>query len=180
MLSSRPLAPRTLRASRFLWRSILPLVLLVSILWLSACGSPTPRFQEGLPIPEFQLPSLDGDVVHSDDLAGQPVVLNFWATWCGPCVREIPTLKKLHRAGGVRVVSIALDEQGASVVRPFVKRHDIDYPVLLGDHNVFQRFNGSAIPYTFVLDPSLRVVEVHRGLVSARRLEKDLRKAMGS
>ncbi len=164
-------------------RSILLTVLLVSLLLLSACAAPAPRFEdvgEGLPIPEFQLSSLDGDMVRSTDLAGQPVVLNFWATWCGPCVREIPTLRKLHRADGVKVVSIALDEQGASVVRPFVERHAIDYPVLLGDHAVFQRFNGSAIPYTFVLDADLQVVEVHRGLVSARRLEKDLRRAMGS
>lgn len=164
-------------------RSAPPTALLVVFLLLSACARPAPRHEdigEGLPIPEFQLPSLDGDTVRSTDWTGQPVVLNFWATWCGPCVREIPTLKKLHRAEGVQVVSIALDEQGASVVRPFVERHQIDYPVLLGNHAVFQRFNGSAIPYTFVLDSDLQVVEIHRGLVSARRLEKDLRRAMGS
>lgn len=157
------------------------ILLALSLLCVAGCGGVAPRHDDikvGLPIPEFRLTSLDGSVVESADLKGQPVVLNFWATWCGPCVREIPTLQELHRTDSVRVISIALDDGGAAIVRPFVERHGIDYPVLLGNQQIFQRFNGYAIPYTFVLDSSSRIVKVHRGLVSSRRLERDLRQAM--
>jgi thiol-disulfide isomerase/thioredoxin len=150
------------------------------LLLLTACGA-VPRHQDiqvGQPIPPFELTSLDGTTVNSESLKGKPVVLNFWATWCGPCVREIPTLKELHRADAVRVVSIALDDEGEAVVRPFVAKQSIDYPVLLGGQEIFQRFNGYAIPYTLVLDSSLNIVEMHRGLVTSRRLEKDVRRAM--
>ncbi len=62
-------------------------------------------------------------------------------------------------------------------MRPFVEKHDIDYTVLIGDLEVFQRFNGSGVPYTMVLDSSLRIVHVHREYVSMRTIERDLRRA---
>ena len=105
------------------------------------------------------------------------MVLNFWATWCRPCVKEIPTLNAIAGRSSARVVTIAIDDGGASVVEPFVERHGIDYTVLLGDREVFQRFNGWAIPYTLVLDSSLRIVSFRRGYVSLRSLERDLRRA---
>ncbi len=157
-----------------------PTALMLGLLAL-ALGScfPAPRnadVQVGLPIPEFELTSLDGETVSSHSYAGTPVVLNFWATWCSPCVREIPTLQKIERDSTARVVSIALDKGGGGEVRPFAERHGIDYPVLLGDSALLRRYNGRAIPYTLVLDASLRIVRMHRGLVSLRTLERDRRR----
>lgn len=131
----------------------------------------------GSPIPDFSLPALDGRMVTSDSLSGSPVVLNFWATWCRPCLKEIPTLNAIAGGSSARVVTIAIDDGGAGVVEPFVAKHGIDYTVLLGDKELFQRFNGWAIPYTLVLDSSLRIVSLHRGYVSLRSLERDLRRA---
>ena len=143
-----------------------------------ACSGPRhPDVRVGLEIPEFTLPSLDGGEVSSHGLRGTPVVLNFWATWCGPCRQEIPVLRAVERGAGARVVSIALDDEGEELVRPFAARYGIDYEVLLGDMALFQRFNGYAIPYTLVLDSSLRIVRMHRGLISLRTLERDLRRA---
>lgn len=105
------------------------------------------------------------------------MVLNFWATWCGPCVKEIPTLKTLAKDSDAQVVTIAIDDNGAAAVKPFVDKHDIEYTVLLGDSALFKRFNGWAIPYTLVLDSSLQVVSFHRGYVSLRTLERELRRA---
>ena len=132
----------------------------------------------GEAIPEFQLATLDGAEVSSESYLGEPVVLNFWATWCGPCVKEIPTLKAIHRDSPAKVVTIAIDEEGESIVRPFVEKHGIDYPVLIGDTEVFRRYNGSAVPYTLILDSSLKIVKMHRGYVSMRTIERDLRRAM--
>ncbi len=157
-----------------------PLPLLGFLALVMSSCFPAPRHSDvkvGLPIPEFELTSLDGETVSSHSYAGTPVVLNFWATWCGPCVREIPTLKAIERDSAARVVSIAIDQGGAGEVRPFAERHGIDYAVLLGDSALFKRFNGWAIPYTLVLDSSLRIVRMHRGLVSLRTLERDLRRA---
>lgn len=151
-----------------------------AVLLLTACAPPG-RHQDirvGGVIPSFSLPSLDGGTFESSNLEGQVVILNFWATWCGPCVREIPTLKSFSGNDSVAVVSIALDDEGTRVVRPFVERYGIDYPVLMGDGALFDRFNGYAIPYTLVLDPALRIVNIHRGLVTKRRLEKDVQQAL--
>ncbi len=157
-----------------------PLPLTVCLLAAAVLGCPGPRYPDvrvGLEIPEFTLPSLDGGEVSSHGLRGTPVVLNFWATWCGPCRQEIPVLRAVERGAGARVVSIALDDEGESLVRPFAARHGIDYEVLLGDMALLRRFNGYAIPYTLVLDSSLRIVRMHRGLISLRTLERDLRRA---
>lgn len=132
----------------------------------------------GQPIPPFDLELLEGGRLSSEELRGQgPVVVNFWATWCGPCVREIPSLQKLHRQQGARVVSINLDREGAQVVRPFVAEHGIDYPVMLGDTGLFERYGGSAIPYTLVLDEEMRLSKKFRGLISFRTLERQIAKA---
>src|SRR5436190_10873581 len=91
--------------------------------------------------PEFSLKSLEGATVTNSSLEGSIVVLNFWATWCGPCVKEIPDLKEVAASSNARVVGIALDEDGMKAVKPFVDRYGINYTVLLGDQNLFQRFN---------------------------------------
>lgn len=151
--------------------------LLILALSAVACQRAAPGLEVGQVIPEFELSTLSGELVSSQSFLGRPVVLNFWATWCGPCVKEIPTLKTLDKGATAQVVTIAIDDRGESVVRPFVDGHDIDYTVLLGDKATFQRFSGWAIPYTLVLNASLEIVSLHRGYVSLRSLERDLRRA---
>ena len=152
---------------------------LVSLSLAVSC-QPAPRHDDirvGGGIPEFKLPRLDGGMISSESYFGDPVVLNFWATWCRPCLKEIPTLNSIAEESTAQVVTIAIDTDGESVVRPLVERHGIDYTVLLSDEEIFRRFNGWAIPYTLVLDSSLRIVSLHRGYVSLRSLERDLRRA---
>jgi thiol-disulfide isomerase/thioredoxin len=125
--------------------------------------------------PEFALTSLDGTTVKSKSLQGNVVVLNFWATWCQPCMGEIPELKEFAASSKAKVVAIALDEDGLKAVKPFVENHGINYAVLLGDQDVFQRFNGLGIPYTLVLDRSQRIVKIYRGPATKLSLEEDLK-----
>src|SRR5258708_2547904 len=96
----------------------------------------------GKTIPDFSLQSLEGKTINKDSLKGQAVVLNFWASWCTPCMAEIPELQELAATSKVKVVGIALDEAGLNTVKPFVESHKINYTVLVGDQETFQQFNG--------------------------------------
>jgi thiol-disulfide isomerase/thioredoxin len=136
-----------------------------------------PAIAVGQPAPAFELASLDGGRLASESLAGELVVLNFWATWCGPCRREIPALKQLDEDPEVRVVGINLDLGATREVSSFVARNQIGYTVLMGDEEVAEQYRVGAIPTTVVLDRAQRVVSVYRGLVSRRTLEAALERA---
>lgn len=146
------------------------------VLCLTGCvQEPASDVSVGQPLPQFVLPSLEGDSLASDDLAGDaPVVINFWATWCSPCVKEIPILRDLHVSGDVRVVSINVDAGGEAEVRSFVRRHGIEYDVLRADVGMVGRYGSYSIPYTLVLDGELTVQALHRTAVSASTLERDV------
>ena len=148
---------------------------------LQACGgAPEARPEEvvvGNTIPDFSLESLDGKTVDKNSLKGEVVVLNFWASWCAPCMSEIPDLKAVAAGRQAKVVAIALDETGRETVEPVAESHQLNYTVLFGDQEVFQQFNGVGIPYTLVLDRSQRIVKIYRGPVNRGSLEADLRSA---
>jgi len=109
---------------------------------------------EGKPAPDLKLRDLEGNDVALRDLQGKVVFVNFWATWCGPCQDEIPTLIDLqnqYAAKGFTVVGIAMDEEGKSVVAPFVAKElydvkgqklHINYPILLGTDEAGEKFGG--------------------------------------
>jgi len=89
---------------------------------------------------------------------------------------EIPELKELAASSRAKVVAIALDQDGVRTIRPFVASKSINYTVLVGDEEVFHKFNGIGIPYTLVLDRSQRVVNIYRGPVTKKSLDLDLKK----
>ena len=147
------------------------------VLVLSSCsGGGTADVVVGGRAPDFSLTSLDGEKVTSRSLEGDVVILNFWATWCQNCKKELPILKQLASRSQVKVVGIALDEGGLKTVKPFVKKNGIDYPVLLGNQSVFNRFQGLAIPYTLVLDRNQHIVQIYRGPATEESLEEALQK----
>ena len=106
------------------------------------------------PAPDLRLKDLDGKDVTLSDLRGKVVFVNFWATWCGPCQDEIPSLidmQNQYAAKGFTVVGIAMDEEGKSVVAPFVAKElydvkgqklHINYPILLGSDEASDKFGG--------------------------------------
>lgn len=150
-------------------------LLILSLLPLWSCAGETkPEIAVGEPAPDFSRPSLEGSTVTLSSFEGQPVVLNFWATWCQPCRKEFPELLELDSDPRIQVVSVALDEDGAASVDPFVRREGLDYLVLLGDQKLFERFAGFGIPYTLVLDPSRIIVNIYRGPIDKGSIEGDL------
>ncbi|HJP91127.1 MAG TPA: TlpA disulfide reductase family protein [Pyrinomonadaceae bacterium] len=155
------------------------IVILLAVVVLEGCGSAQAVKPEdvtvGNTIPDFSIHTLDGKTIDKDSLKGQVVVLNFWASWCTPCMAEIPELKELAASSNAKIVGIALDENGLESVKPFVEAHQINYTVALGSQELFQEFNGVGIPYTLVLDPSQHIVKIYRGPTNRESLEADLK-----
>lgn len=159
-------------------------VILLSLVALGACGSAQAINPEdvvvGKTIPDFSLTSLEGKTIDKESLKGEIVVLNFWASWCTPCISEIPELKEVAANSNAKVIGIALDETGLETVKPFVQAHQINYTVMVGDQELFQQFNGVGIPYTLVLDRSQKIVKIYRGPTDRESLEADLKKIQQS
>lgn len=137
---------------------------------ISAAAPPPPAglavAQRGERAPRFELASLDGGMAAvPDDYAGRPVLVNLWASWCGPCVREMPELERFARSqgpGGTWVVGIALDE--AAAVEAFLRRVPVSYPVLLdapgpADAGVRLGNPRGVLPYSVLLDRDGRVLK---------------------
>ena len=122
--------------------------------------------------PDFALQNNKGEIVKLSDYAGKVVVLDFWATWCGPCRMEIPGFIKLYdkyNEQGVEVIGVSLDQQGWNVVKPFMDQYKIDYPVVLGNREVVNAYGGiTGIPTTFLINRKGEIVE---RLVGYRPLE---------
>ena len=138
----------------------------------------------GTQAPDFTLKDLDNEDFSLSSLKGKVVLLDFWATWCYPCRVEIPHFIKLYddyRSKGFEVVGIALDKDGASVVKPFAEKEKINYIVVIGDADVANAYGGiRAIPTTFVID---RKGSIHSKYVGVPKdmgvFERDVKKLLG-
>lgn len=108
------------------------------------------------PAPAWELQDVDGKVVRSEQFKGKVVVVDFWATWCGPCRQEIPGYTDLQRkygSDGLAIVGVSLDQAGPKVVEEFVKKFGVNYQMVMGDDDVQAAFGGmDAIPTTFLID----------------------------
>ena len=120
----------------------------------SSCNK-DPGPQVGKAAPDFTLPDLSGKSHRLGDLRGRIVVLNFWATWCPPCIEEMPSLEKLHRAladKGVAVVAVSVDER-FSDVGAFISRFGLTLPVLYDEgKKVSRKYQTFKYPETYILD----------------------------
>ncbi len=125
--------------------------------------------------PNFKLKSQDGKVVELAKLKGKVVVINFWATWCGPCRKEIPgflEVYKQYKEKGLEIVGVSLDEEGWDVVKPYVDRAKMTYPVVIGDGDLANAYGGiEAIPATFIVDKKGNIAKKHVGYLSKSDFE---------
>ena len=113
------------------------------------------RFGGSEPAAEFNVPTPDGSTLALGALRGKVVLLNFWATWCEPCLEEMPAMERLARAyreRGLAVLAVSVDREGASVVRPFLKRHALSFLAGLDPQQAVARlYRIWALPSSIIL-----------------------------
>ena len=133
--------------------------------------------------PDFTLANAKGERLRLADYRGKVVLLNFWATWCGPCKVEIPwfiEFQKEYQAKGFTVLGVSLDEDGWKVINPYVAEQKINYPVLLGNEEVNRRYGGiEALPTTLLIGRDGKIAYLHAGLVSRSEYEKEILHLLG-
>ena len=128
--------------------------------------------------PDFTLVDAHGGPVQLAQYRGQVVLLNFWATWCGPCRVEIPWFDEFHTrygAQGLTVLGISLDDDGWKAVTPFAAEEHIGYRLALGNDDVSDAYGGlGALPATYLIDRQGRIVIKHVGLVAKVDYETEI------
>ena len=137
---------------------------------------PTPGAESA---PSFTLRDLNGKQVSLSDFKGKVVILDFWATWCGPCVIEIPhfiELYKQYKDQGFAMVGISLDRGGTGVVEAFVRKYKVNYPILMTDGRVDRVYGGiKYIPTTFVIDAAGNIRQKYTGYKDKAVFEADIK-----
>ncbi len=126
------------------------------------------------PAPEWTLPSLGGGEISLADYRGQIVVLNIWATWCAPCIEEMPALVRAQerfRDSGVQFVGLSIDEGGFDAVQPFVDRFNITYPIVLDDGVAADSYEGNTgVPTTYLINRKGQIWQYMPGVLDMGEL----------
>jgi peroxiredoxin len=139
------------------------------------------------PAPSFRLEDVAGKKVQLSDYNGKVILLDFWATECGGCVREMPGFMDLARAyqnKGLVTVGVSVDvlyenlkdsEEAWSRVKPFIQAHKVNYPILMGDDNVTKQYDIQALPLTYIIDKRGRIAVTYLGVVDRDNAEANIR-----
>jgi cytochrome c biogenesis protein CcmG/thiol:disulfide interchange protein DsbE len=134
--------------------------------------------------PDFALKDSHGNVVHLSDYKGKVVLLDFWATWCGPCNIEIPwftDFERRYKDRGFEVLGVSMDDDGWKAINPFVTAKQINYKIVLGDDMTSDQYGSvEALPTTFVIDREGRIASIHIGLSGKKEFEDAIEKLLDS
>lgn len=131
------------------------------------------------PMPHFSLPSVvDGKDISSEDFKEKVLLVTFFATWCPPCLQEIPSLIRLQEElspKGFSVLGLSLDDGGPEIVNELVQSDNINYPVLMANSDVVNGFGGvTGIPTSFLVSHEGKMIRTYTGLVSHELLRQDI------
>ena len=156
------------------------LVLMLLALIISGCSKGDSGESLSKGAPDFTLPAVDGSMVSMSDYSGKVVLVDFWATWCPPCLEMIPILSKLHKKysdKGLVILGVSLDNEGLGMLGTFVHENMIPYKVVMGDKKIGRAFGGvSSIPTLYLVDRDGRLVRKLTGYHSYAQLEEQVKK----
>jgi peroxiredoxin len=134
--------------------------------------------------PDFSLESLDGSTMRLSDLRGKAVLLNFWATWCGPCKIEMPwfvDFQNQYASQGLQIVGVAMDDASKEDISKFANDMGVNYPILIGKDSVGDQYGGvPALPETFVITRDGKIMDKIIGLRGKAEIEDAIKKALES
>ncbi|MGC1372684.1 MAG: TlpA disulfide reductase family protein [Candidatus Sulfotelmatobacter sp.] len=143
-----------------------------------------PRLLQSGPAPDFSLEALNGKTTKLSDFRGKAVLLNFWATWCGPCKIEMPwfvDLQKEYGSQGLQIVGVAMDDASKEDIAKFAKDMGVNYPILIGKEAVGDEYGGvPALPETFLIARDGRIVDRIIGLRGKAEIEDAIKKALNT
>jgi len=112
--------------------------------------------EDNLPAPDFTFPGLDGKMVSLADYRGKVVLVNIWATWCKPCVDEMPSMEKLYRnfkGQDFEILAVSIDAPGLKAVAPFMKKYNLTFPALIDSEGAIKTVYGiTGVPESFIID----------------------------
>ena|SRR6267378_3455548 len=157
-------------------RPLIFATLLVTCLTWSAASADGQGLSVGTPAPDFKLPDLNGKKFKFSQLKASIVVLDLWATWCEPCVADIPIFNRLHEKfanRGVKIVGVAVQSGWASDIKPHVARHTIKYTVLVGNEKIVERYRMIGFPTTYLIERDGTIVKKYIGTVPDTEAQKE-------
>ncbi len=132
--------------------------------------------------PDFALKDANGQTVHLSDYRGKVVLLDFWATWCGPCKVEIPWFQEFERQNkdkGFAVLGVAMDDDGWDAVKPFAQERGINYRLVLGNDDVARLYGDlEALPTTLLIDRDGGIASIHVGLTGKSEFEDGIQELL--
>lgn len=163
-----------------MWRMVIPVFLL-----FACSGSKEKPKEKGeikkkstfIEVADFTLPTLDSDKISLSDFKGKVIILDFWATWCGPCRIEMPGFVELqteYGERGLQILGVSLDGGRKEGVVEFCERYYVNYPIFMDNGEVARRFGVIAIPTTYIIDRDGNLVKKYVGAREKETFKSDI------